>query len=62
MSLSFQTLVLHHPAQAGLDLFEQEFWLGSHRVSSALNNGKILPGGGTTEQKCADYLLSKAGK
>ncbi|CAE1278394.1 unnamed protein product [Acanthosepion pharaonis] len=55
-----QTLVLHHPAQAGLDLLAQEFQLSSHRVSSALNHGKVLPGGGTTEQKCADYLLNKA--
>lgn len=62
IQLLFQTLVLHHPAQAGLDLLAQEFQLSSHRVSSALNHGKVLPGGGTTEQKCADYLLNKAGK
>lgn len=55
-----QTLVLHHPTQTGLDLLAQEFWLNSHRVSSALRYGKVLPGRGTTEEKCADYLINKA--
>lgn len=55
-----QTVVYSHPAQIGRDSFEQEFWRCVHSLSRALNRGSVLPGGGETEEHCAENLLNKA--
>ncbi|XP_050418916.2 uncharacterized protein LOC126832244 [Patella vulgata] len=61
-SYPVQTLVICHPCQLGCEVREQEFWACINRLYGAMNDSKILPGGGRTEEKCYQFLQTKVKK
>ncbi|KAK6166131.1 hypothetical protein SNE40_022895 [Patella caerulea] len=61
-SYPVQTLVICHPCQLGCEVREQEFWACINRLCGAMNDSKVLPGGGRTEEKCYQFLQTRVKK
>ncbi|XP_059175543.1 uncharacterized protein LOC131955436 [Physella acuta] len=56
---SYQTILLKSSCAMSAQLTEERLWKSLHRVSNALQDGWVLPGGGATELLCADFIHHK---
>lgn len=48
--------MLCEPCDLAAQISEEKFWKGFHRVSNAICDGVVLPGGGVTELWCRNQL------
>ncbi|XP_076439177.1 chaperonin-containing T-complex member BBS12-like [Babylonia areolata] len=53
-----QTLVIRGLSAVGREMKEEEFWHCAARLTQAAGEGRVLRGGGATEQACAFLLTS----